>query len=611
MERISELALIFLLNALWQVMAVALMAMGGTALLRNAPAYYRHRLWVMALVLSLLLPLASLYRYGSSEPTPVTPMVLQSVQPAQPTQSNIVPVAKTATTTTPKSAERLVDWTDKLPQYHQSIPFIPILAYTLAGLYLLMLLYRTGRLLAAWRKTYQIGRAAYACNIPAPLVAAMARCQDALKLESPLVLYSSKINVPLTVGTFWPVIILPENLLRSTSQEALVSLLGHELAHIKRRDFLFNFVYQLLYMLLSFHPAATLIKRKIDGTREMVCDDMVAESLIDPNAYARSLVDFANTTAALGHASFSIGAMDANILEERVMRLINRSGTTKLRTKLSLSVAALLLCIAGIFTSTFSLTLSQDGAEKFPNTTISKENIKEFNESTKEFYQQEFYQLQELLSLAEKSQPQEKLFADVKPRDDSHQWTALMWAAHNGQLEVIDTVLAAGSAVDEKNRYGYTALMLAAENGQSEVVARLLAAGANPNEKDKFDNTALLAAVWKRHSKIVAQLLAAGADVNAKCEKGETALFAAVRRRNAEMVDRLLAAGADPNVTDLNLAPAHMPFTPLMMAIIFNDMDMARKLVAAGADVNVYESTKYKGLAPFMTRRLRLAGIIK
>jgi beta-lactamase regulating signal transducer with metallopeptidase domain len=82
------------------------------------------------------------------------------------------------------------------------------------------------------------------------------------------------------------------------SEDELASMLGHGLAHIRRHDFLLNLVYELLIFPISFHPAATLIKARIDQTRELACDEIAAEGMSTRTQYASSLLSIAQSVAA-------------------------------------------------------------------------------------------------------------------------------------------------------------------------------------------------------------------------------------------------------------------------------------------------------------------------
>ncbi len=103
-------------------------------------------------------------------------------------------------------------------------------------------------------------------------------------------LRSETLPVPVTIGLFHPVIILPEPLLREGNIDLLTSAIGHEFIHVARRDYLLNFIYELLFVPISFHPAAALLRRRVKQTRELCCDELVAERILNAEVYARSLV---------------------------------------------------------------------------------------------------------------------------------------------------------------------------------------------------------------------------------------------------------------------------------------------------------------------------------
>ena len=131
--------------------------------------------------------------------------------------------------------------------------------------------------------------------------------------------------MPITVGILKHLIILPERLLREIDEEVLTSAIGHELVHVARRDYLVNLIYEFIYLPLSFHPAAALVRRRIKQTRELCCDESVAEKLLRPEVYARSLVRLIGS-APVGRrlaANTNIGINESDILEVRIMSLLN------------------------------------------------------------------------------------------------------------------------------------------------------------------------------------------------------------------------------------------------------------------------------------------------
>ena len=124
--------------------------------------------------------------------------------------------------------------------------------------------------------------------------------------------------------------------------------------------------------------------------------------------------------------------------------------------------------------------------------------------------------------------------------------TALHYAVHRGDLDTVETLLAAGARVDAVTRYGVRPLTLAAENGDAAVVRRLLAAGADPNGSQPGGETALMTAARTGDVETIRALIVQGADVAAREEtRSQTPLMWAAVAGNAAAITELAAAGAD------------------------------------------------------------------
>lgn len=349
MEAISSLVPTFLLNALWQITLVAGVAAFCARLMRNvSSARYHHRLWVAALALSVMLPLWSLLGIGRSNSILTLPWLSA-------TAGDIAASAGSATSQAASTKDGAVWPATFLRNGQRPVSFALPVASALAGCYLLFLLYRAARLWRAWSRTNFIRNRARAQVATPQMEAIAARCRAALQLKDVAIFCSSQTAGPLTLGARRPVIILPENLFQETSEEVLASVLGHEMAHIRRRDFALNLLYEFLYLPISFHPAAALVRRQINRTRELSCDEMVAERIVDSTIYARSLVRLADSVLATGRPDYTLGVFDADILEERIMKLIERKRFNGKRTgKLLAFVAALTLGVTGVAASAFS-----------------------------------------------------------------------------------------------------------------------------------------------------------------------------------------------------------------------------------------------------------------
>lgn len=250
-------------------------------------------------------------------------------------------------------------------------------AAILIALYFLILFRRSVKLLAAWRRTRAITRNADEVDSLEQLQTAIHRCQKAIGVTRVGVRSSASVLVPVTVGNLKPLVILPEYLLREADANILTSAIGHELVHISRRDYLLNLIYELIYLPLSFHPATVLMRRRINQTRELGCDELVTEKLLDAEVYARSLVQLASAAIPLrGHTNaITVGIADADILEERVMTMMKRSKTNVGRRSWLLIAAIVCLAVPCLAAAPFALRVninSQRSAVASPEVTVAR-----------------------------------------------------------------------------------------------------------------------------------------------------------------------------------------------------------------------------------------------
>jgi uncharacterized membrane protein YkoI len=161
----------------------------------------------------------------------------------------------------------------------------------------------------------------------------------------------------VTIGVVRPVIILPESLLRERDKDLLTSAIGHEFIHVARYDYVLNFVYELLFLPVSFHPAAALLRRRIKQTRELVCDELVAERILNAQVYARSLVALASSAPPLRRLSVTttVGIADADILEARIMSLLSKPKLNRRWKKSMLVGVSLLLLVPSLAAAAFAM----------------------------------------------------------------------------------------------------------------------------------------------------------------------------------------------------------------------------------------------------------------
>jgi beta-lactamase regulating signal transducer with metallopeptidase domain len=144
-------------------------------------------------------------------------------------------------------------------------------------------------------------------------------------------LNSTKVKIPSVVGHFKPVVLLPLGILTQLPQAQLEAIVLHELAHIKRHDYLINILQSLVKVLFFFNPFVLAISKKIDIERENICDDLAVKTCGDPLIFASSLSQFADVTP-VSQSAMAAGK-DKYLLLARVKRLFSNQGKLSVATE--------------------------------------------------------------------------------------------------------------------------------------------------------------------------------------------------------------------------------------------------------------------------------------
>jgi ankyrin repeat protein len=197
------------------------------------------------------------------------------------------------------------------------------------------------------------------------------------------------------------------------------------------------------------------------------------------------------------------------------------------------------------------------------------------------------------LSLGDSMQSENTEDGDVDPDcKDALGRTALMYAAHNNQFDIVKTLLEKGARINEQNNLGWTALMFAAHrNADPSIVNELIANGADVNITDQDGRTALFYAAHNSNAQIVKLLIDNDAQFDLCDNFKQTPLIVAVAEGADEVVALLLQKGADPNTIDSNI------MTPLMYAAREDYANLLTLLISSGADL---DKKGYNGMTALM-----------
>lgn len=155
----------------------------------------------------------------------------------------------------------------------------------------------------------------------------LARLASRLGIRRSIAVYeATRARVPAVIGWWRPVILLPVSALAGLSPQMMEAILAHELAHIRRHDYLLNMMQTAIETLLFYHPAVWWVGKKIRQERENCCDDLAVAACGDALVYARALTALEQIRCAA--PQLAMAATGGSLLA-RIRRLVeNRQPVT-------------------------------------------------------------------------------------------------------------------------------------------------------------------------------------------------------------------------------------------------------------------------------------------
>jgi beta-lactamase regulating signal transducer with metallopeptidase domain len=284
-----------LLHFFWQGTLAALLFAACNAALRDASARLRYAIGCLFLVLLLALPVLTFT---------ASLLVGQASTPAAGLQTRPINLAKPGFAFNPAPTLQ-----------NPLAPLLPwIVVLWTAGVVLLSL-----RWIGAWTVLYRQRRAA-SLPVPPGWERALRDLMRRAAVSAPVRLAIHRAaQVPCVIGWLRPVILMPAASVAGLDWPALEALLAHELAHIRRHDYLVNLLQTTVDTLLFYHPAVWWVSHRIRIERENCCDDLAAQICGDRLTYARALVDLEQIRAA--EPAFAMSASGGSLIH-RIQRLL-------------------------------------------------------------------------------------------------------------------------------------------------------------------------------------------------------------------------------------------------------------------------------------------------
>jgi beta-lactamase regulating signal transducer with metallopeptidase domain len=318
-----------LLHSLWQGLILAIVAGAVMLLTKKARSATRYTL-LATLVMGFLLLSGYTFFREFRLPAGRMPEIVQHVAPV----TDIGGI-----TALPASGQAVrTNFADQLVQYFNThaavvvvlwfIVFLARFVKLLSGLVYAQRVrhYQTSEVAAEWRER-------------------LAELMQRLRISRPVrLLESALIQVPVAVGWLKPVILVPVGMLAQLPADQVESILLHELAHISRRDYLFNLAQNIVDTLFFFNPALLWVSSLIRTERENCCDDVAIRESRSRRRLIEALVSFHEYQQSA--RGWSLGfAGEKNGLVKRVERIVRkRNHSLNPGERLLLMVGVILLC---------------------------------------------------------------------------------------------------------------------------------------------------------------------------------------------------------------------------------------------------------------------------
>jgi beta-lactamase regulating signal transducer with metallopeptidase domain len=175
-----------------------------------------------------------------------------------------------------------------------------------------------------------------------PLDYPLSRLMERMEMTGVVELMESAVaRTPQVFGWLRPVIVVPAAALARLSPSEFEAVLAHELAHIRRRDYLVNLAQTVVESVLFYHPAVWWVSRRIREERELCCDDWAVRVCGDRVAYSKALIKVEEEETPM----FAMAA-SATGLKARIARLLRRDSDRDWPDTLAPAAGVALLAIA-------------------------------------------------------------------------------------------------------------------------------------------------------------------------------------------------------------------------------------------------------------------------
>ncbi len=160
---------------------------------------------------------------------------------------------------------------------------------------------------------------------------------------------SALVQTPVAIGWLKPFVLLPIGLVNRLSVAEVEAVLAHELAHIARRDWVFNLIQAFIESLFYYHPAVWWMSGVVRRERENCCDDAALAATGNPLAFAKALVQVQELATPAPVLALALsGAKRRRPLLERVRRILNQPQQKQQQVMEKITATVILLALLAL-----------------------------------------------------------------------------------------------------------------------------------------------------------------------------------------------------------------------------------------------------------------------
>lgn len=300
MKSAEAWVLSYLVNSLWQIPLLFAAGWLAARAARVVGAAAEHRVWVGVLLLQSVLPAVSMFLPGWLRGALFS--TTGGLRAADDGVSVVMGTGMNAVTCS------------------LSLRVLIVLVFG----YALLCVYFAVRFAVRCVRLRTMRREAVALMLWAESATAWAQCSARFGVNGAVIASSTTVRGPVTLGIWSKLMLLPADMLSELDAEDFCSVIAHEMAHMRRNDFVKNLMYEIVAIPVSYHPMLWLTRKHVTESREMVCDAMAAE-VTGRHAYGQSLLRMASfVSGATMRVPHAIGIFDADVLERRVMKMAEK-----------------------------------------------------------------------------------------------------------------------------------------------------------------------------------------------------------------------------------------------------------------------------------------------